>query len=395
VSKDHQNVGSFNPDAATVDQEGWAPGTGFTVSPDAATVDEGPVGQAPAPAFRPAVSYTPGKTPVSFNPDAPTSDSEAGASPAAPFKRNAAFSPDAPTSASDEPVPAAAVTGTAAAPVKPNLPFKPMSGGKKSKPANTKPAQTAPAYSPPPAQIPDRPVQSYSSHSGYDHPVTSEKEQKYQPDHRSFTLKEMERLEDLRYDTEMQQYKQAMSKWKSRLWIPFAMVIGFVLLILLGGAFAGAVGVIFVIIAVAAAIAILFATGKMKWLFLPKKPQKQLPQRGTPELTSIYSVRLRLKSMNLPKPIEVVIRKEEQLIGCDKSHCIQPLEYKGISHRHCMIISKHQHGHTEYYIRDENSKNGTRLNERKLDPGVEYPLQIGDVITLAGRYQFRVLSDAY
>ena len=46
-------------------------------------------------------------------------------------------------------------------------------------------------------------------------------------------------------------------------------------------------------------------------------------------------------------------------------------------------------------IRDEGSKNGTRLNDQKLEVGVEYPMKIGDIITLAGRYQFKVVSDAY
>ena len=452
MNNEHRNMSSFNPDAATADQEGWTGSQragGYTVSPDAATVDDGVkmnLSEArPVTAhFKPKTSFNPdaptsdsltGATAASampfrtngFNPDAPTSDSETGVTAASatphrtngfnpdaptsdadagtpapsakPFRPNAAFNPDAPTSASDD-GPASPAGDKPASSGKNKLPFKPMSGGAKTKPVHRNSPPSVPATETPapiaPKQEPSYvPPKRKASDDSFVPQTTTGSEQKYQPDYRSFTLKEMEKLEDRRYEAEMQLYKQAMSKWKSRLWIPFAAAFGLVLLILLGGAFAGAFGVVFLILAAAAAIAILFATGKMKWLALPRKPQKQLPQRGTPELTSVYSVRLRLKSMNLPKPVEVVIRKEEQLIGCDKNHCIQPLDYKGISHRHCMIISRYQHGHTEYYIRDENSKNGTRLNERKLDPGVEYPLQIGDVVTLAGRYQFRVLSDAY
>lgn len=214
-------------------------------------------------------------------------------------------------------------------------------------------------------------------------------------DHRSVTLQEMQRAEDQRYEQELRHYQEELAKWKGRIWIPFALIAILVLLILLAGAFIGALGIVVVILAVGVSAAILTAAGKMNWLKRPRKPKKQMPELATPELTSVYSVRLRLKSMNLPKPVEVTIRKEEQLLGSDQVLCIQPLQYKGISHRHCTIISKSMHGHTSYMIRDEGSKNGTRLNDQKLEVGVEYPMKIGDIITLAGRYQFKVVSDAY
>lgn len=214
-------------------------------------------------------------------------------------------------------------------------------------------------------------------------------------DHHSLTLPEMQRAEDLRYEQELKHYQEELAKWKGRIWIPFAMIAVLVLLILLAGAFIGGLGIVVVILAAGISLAILTAAGKMNWLKRPRKPKKQMPELATPELTSVYSVRLRLKSLNLPKPVEVTIRKEEQLLGSDQVLCIHPLQYKGISHRHCTIISKNMHGHTSYMIRDEGSKNGTRLNDQKLEPGVEYPMKIGDVITLAGRYQFKVVSDAY
>ncbi|MBQ6399576.1 MAG: FHA domain-containing protein [Clostridia bacterium] len=216
-----------------------------------------------------------------------------------------------------------------------------------------------------------------------------------QSDHRSLTLKEMVSVEERRYSAEVQQYSENLARWKKHLWIPFVLLIAVAGAALLGGAFAGAVGVIFVLILAAATTGILTATGKLRGFLRPRKPKKNLPELDAPELTSVYTVKLRLKSTNLPKPVEITIRKEEQLLGCDSVLCIQPLPYKGISHRHCTIISKHQHGHTTYFVRDEGSKNGTKLNDRKLDPGIDYPLQIGDLITLAGRYQFKVLSDAY
>lgn len=360
MSKAMKEAIGFNPDSPTMDgsdpeipaQETKPARPVCSVSPDGETVDEGAAAAQAAPAK---------------------------SSPSVPFRANAAFRTDAPANAQP------------AEKSKPSLPFKPMGGGFTAQPQKSAPAS--------PAAVPAGRVQSVSS-AGYRTaapqpggmtPPAAEP----QPDHRSLTLKEMENLENSRYNAELQQYNQAIKKWKSRIWIPFAMLIGVLLLCLLAGAFMGGIGIVFTLVIVSGAIAILTAMGKMSWLRIPKKPKKQLPQMDTPELTTVYSVRLRLKSMNLPKPVEVTIRKENQALGSDGTRCIQPLAYKGISHVHCTIISRDQHGHTEYYIRDERSTNGTRLNERKLDPGIEYPLQIGDVVTLAGRYQFRVLSDAY
>ena len=358
MSNTMREATGINPDAPTMDQDDReeiireTPARPvFAVSPDGETIDgdDAPAAQAAPPKGGTAV----------------------------PFRRNAAIRQDAKPEEK----------------AKPSLPFRPMGG---SNPAR-QPESAGSATAAMPASRPFRPSASPAA----SRPAAMQPENgttpagEPRPDHISFTLKEMETMENDRYNAELQLYNQAMKKWKHRIWIPFALLAAVLLLCLLAGAFMGAFGIILVLIASAAAIAILTAMGKMSWLRLPKKPKKQLPQMDTPELTSVYSVRLRLKSMNLPKPVEVTIRKEKQLLGSDGTRCIQPLFYKGISHIHCTIISRDQHGHTEYYIRDEHSKNGTRLNERKLDPGIEYPLQIGDVVTLAGRYQFRVLSDAY
>ena len=93
--------------------------------------------------------------------------------------------------------------------------------------------------------------------------------------------------------------------------------------------------------------------------------------------------------------VEITIRQQTQLLGSDARQCLSPLKFKGISRRHCSIISEQGAGHMEYYIRDEGSKNGTKLNGEILQPGMRYPLHIGDRITLATQYVFEVGSDAY
>ena len=243
-----------------------------------------------------------------------------------------------------------------------------------------------------PATTPE-PVVDFARNQNDDAPIS--KGNPPQGDGRRVSLKEMETQAQNRYNAEMSSYEQQMSRWKSRLWIPPVVLVLVVAAALVAGAFMGVLGVIVVVLAAAGTVAILLPLGKLNWMKKPKKPQKQQLEMKTPEFGSIYSVRLRLQSVNLAKPVEVTIRKEEQLIGSDSSVCLQALDYKGISRRHFTIISRREHGHTEYFIRDENSKNGTKLNDKKLMPGAVYPLRIGDQITLAGRYSFRVMSDAF
>ncbi len=108
----------------------------------------------------------------------------------------------------------------------------------------------------------------------------------------------------------------------------------------------------------------------------------------------MFSVRIKLRSTNLTSQVEITIRERDQLIGSDAKSCPVPLDFPGVSRRHCRICCKRVAGHTDYCIRDEGSRNGTELNGERLEPGQDYALHVGDRITLAHRYQFVVHSDA-
>lgn len=416
---------AFNPDGPTAeadqptrryDRTGRPsqrqPAVPAPYNPDAPTADDGePAQRNNGGGWRqPAM-------PASYNPDAPTAedrdpqgDSRFNRSQSnnPPF-RKMSFNPDSPTAEENSGIydeSSQSSRGNSGASTS-NLPFKPMNGSGKR--GGRVPEEDSP-YERKQPQNPkggSQPLQSRRTTS----PVLNSRDDnsyhprvepdsisgitRIRPDSHSLTLGNMQKLEDLRYENEMNQYRAKLSKWKNRLWIPVVLAIVIVVMILLAGAFAGTLGIITIILIAGITAAILAVTGKMEWLKKPRKPKKNIPEVATPELSKVYSVKLRLKSVNLPKPVEVTIRKEEQLLGSDQVLCLHPLPYKGISHRHCSIISRNMHGHTTYLIRDEGSKNGTRLNDRKLEAGVEYPVQIGDVITLAGRYQFKVVSDAY
>lgn len=59
-----------------------------------------------------------------------------------------------------------------------------------------------------------------------------------------------------------------------------------------------------------------------------------------------------------------------------------------ISGRHAVIGRRNG----SWYVIDQNSRNGTYVENRKIDSGVEYPLHIGDVIIIVG-YRFIICAD--
>ena len=61
-----------------------------------------------------------------------------------------------------------------------------------------------------------------------------------------------------------------------------------------------------------------------------------------------------------------------------------------ISGRHAVIGKRDN----RWYVIDQNSRNGTYVGNRKIDSGVEYPLEIGDVIIIVG-YRFIICSDFF
>ena len=165
-------------------------------------------------------------------------------------------------------------------------------------------------------------------------------------------------------------------------------------LAILAGAFLGGTGIILVILAAAIGLALLFSRGylALKW---PKKPETAIQQPEAPNVEKVFTVRLRMISQNLPTRQEIIIRENNQIIGTDPSVCRSPVNQRGISRRHCRISCKHTGGQEEYFITDLGSTNGTRLNGEQMKPNAAYPLKLGDHVTLAGKYDFKISSDAY
>lgn len=192
---------------------------------------------------------------------------------------------------------------------------------------------------------------------------------------------------------------QEYLKKRDAFWRAFGLLIGgMVCAAMLGmviGAFGGFVGVLLYLMVAMLGVAVLINRGRLDALRPFKKPKPLQPEPKAPNIEAVFSVRIKLRSTNLTSPMEITVRHQDQLIGSDRRCCSSPLPFEGISRRHFRIISTKVAGHTDYSIRDENSTNGTELNGQRLKPGKDYPLHVGDRITLAHRYVFVVCSDAY
>lgn len=170
------------------------------------------------------------------------------------------------------------------------------------------------------------------------------------------------------------------------LWI----VIGLVVLALLGG-----FGLFIYVLLSLLLFAWLISRGKLQRFRFRKRKEIAVPTVAPPSIDSVFNVSIKLCSRNLNRAVEVTIRQQDQMVGSDEKSCPVALPYKGISRKHFSILSKVNAGHTEHFIRDENSRFGTQLNGQELEKRKYYPLRIGDRITLANRYTFEVRSDAY
>ena len=178
------------------------------------------------------------------------------------------------------------------------------------------------------------------------------------------------------------------------IWLGAAIAVVIVLDIV-AAAFLGAIGALVLTLGAALVGALLVNRGVIELPRYPKKQENAVPEPVRPDIDDVFPVHLKLRSINLGSMVEITIRQQTQLLGSDARQCLSPLKFKGISRRHCSIISEQGAGHMEYYIRDEGSKNGTKLNGEILQPGMRYPLHIGDRLTLATQYVFEVGSDAY
>lgn len=89
---------------------------------------------------------------------------------------------------------------------------------------------------------------------------------------------------------------------------------------------------------------------------------------------------LRITAMNAPTRVEIVVTKDEFVIGKKPELCDGVVDFnKMISRSHCKINKKGD----QYVITDLQSANGTFVNKVKLQPNQPHPIYNGDVIRLA------------
>jgi len=89
---------------------------------------------------------------------------------------------------------------------------------------------------------------------------------------------------------------------------------------------------------------------------------------------------LRIVAMNAPMRVEMVITKDEYVIGKKRELCDGVLEFnKMISRVHCKVCKSGN----QYTITDLQSANGTYVNKMRLQPNQTVPIKNGDVIRLA------------
>ena len=89
---------------------------------------------------------------------------------------------------------------------------------------------------------------------------------------------------------------------------------------------------------------------------------------------------IRIVAMNAPEPFEILINRDETLLGKKRELVDAVIPFnKMISRKHCRI----SRNNGEYYISDEGSANGTYVNRIRLFPGQRQQIKKGDIIRLA------------
>jgi len=105
--------------------------------------------------------------------------------------------------------------------------------------------------------------------------------------------------------------------------------------------------------------------------------------------TSGESIHLTQRESN---PLTLITEHEEKftihsndMLGRDSvAACYLTDEH--VSNKHAIIVYKNNN----WFIKDNNSTNGTYLNGRKLDPGEEFPILSGDTISLSKHVKLKV-----
>ena len=93
-----------------------------------------------------------------------------------------------------------------------------------------------------------------------------------------------------------------------------------------------------------------------------------------------------LYSLQEREPKYIYINNTPKIIGKDSERAQIIISYDGISRLHALVVKEGK----ECMVEDLNSTNGTKLNERLLEPRKRYVLQQGDKVSFAGvEYIFR------
>lgn len=89
---------------------------------------------------------------------------------------------------------------------------------------------------------------------------------------------------------------------------------------------------------------------------------------------------LRIVAMNAPSRVEIVVTKDEFVIGKKAELCDGVIDFnKMISRSHCKICRRG----SQFTIVDLQSANGTFVNKLRLQPNQPHPIKNGDIIRLA------------
>ena len=97
-------------------------------------------------------------------------------------------------------------------------------------------------------------------------------------------------------------------------------------------------------------------------------------------MENIQNDELHIIAMNAPTRVEILINKDDFIIGKKAESCDGVISFnKMISRTHCKINKKG----LDYFITDLNSANGTFVNKIKVKANQPYPIKNGDIIRLA------------
>lgn len=104
------------------------------------------------------------------------------------------------------------------------------------------------------------------------------------------------------------------------------------------------------------------------------------PVTSAPTAPVSQSGGIKFVALNAPSYFEIVIDGDDIVIGKNPEMADKIIPYSNkISRKHCRV----RRGNGYYYIKDEDSANGTFVNEKRLGPGDKVQIRHGDIVRLA------------